>query len=214
MRSPRLKSPKYKYHIRVRGLDEIPLFRDRRDKNQYIFLLNKYKNIYDCRIYAYCLMTTHGHFFIDPRGYDISKFMHKVNMCYAQYYNKRYNRHGPVFRGRFDSDPVCTNDYSLALSAYIHNNPKDIKGYRGREEYFYYSSYGIYAGIREDKDNFVDTRYVLGLMLCKEEKDARKKYFDLVKAQNVNSCIGNIIKCLSSGEMRIFDESILDEKPS
>ncbi len=209
MRKKRKKSPEYKYHIRVRGLEEIPLFRDDEDKGHYKFLISKYKKIYGCKIYSYCIMNTHAHFFIDPKGYDISKFMHKVNLCYAQYYNKKYDRNGPVFMGRFESDPVCTYNYAIALSAYIHNNPKDIKGYRGREEYFYYSSYGIYAGMQEDNDNFVDTRYILGLMLCKNKEDARKKYFKLVKTQNLNSSIRNIIKCLSSGDMRIFDESSL-----
>lgn len=209
MRKKRKKSPEYKYHIRVRGLIEIPLFRDDEDKAQYKYLISKYKNKHGCKIYSYCIMDTHAHFFIDPKGYDISKFMHKVNLCYAQYYNKKYNRHGPVFRGRFDSDPVCTYNYAIALSAYIHNNPKDVKGYRGREEFFYYSSYGIYAGIHEDSEGFIDIRYILGLMLCKNKLDAKEKYYKLVKTQNLNSNIQNIIKSLSNGELRIFDESNL-----
>lgn len=211
MRKNRLKSPTYKYHIRVRGMEEVPLFRDSEDKEKYLSILKKYKELHNCKIYSYCLMDTHGHFFIDPKGYDISKFMHKVNLCYSQYYNKKYNRGGPVFRGRFESTPVFGYAYSLALSAYIHNNSKDIVGFRGREEYFYYSSYGIYAGLRENFDKFIDMRFLLSLMLVKSENRAKIKYYEFVKKQRYNSCIRNIIDCLSSGEMLIPNEAIFSK---
>ena len=203
MRKARDKSKKYKYHIRVRGLDEILLFRDDQDKDKYLSLFKKYKKQYKYKIYSFCCMDTHAHFFIDPYGEDISVIMHKINLCYAQYYNKRYNRGGPVFRGRFESDPVYSETYSLALSAYIHNNPKDVFGYRGQEEYFYYSSYGIYAGFHNDKWGILDINYILGLMHCKERSDAIDKYIRLVKKQNIENSMRNIIECLQNGEFYI-----------
>ena len=208
MRTNRLKSPLFKYHIRVRGLDEILLFRDNDDKSKYLSILKKYKKIHHFKLYGYCFMNTHGHFFIDPKGYDISKIMHKVNLSYAKYYNKKYNRGGPVFRGRFESNPVCSNSYCLALSAYIHNNPKDIPEFRGKEEYFYFSSYGIYAGLRENIDGLVDTAFIFSLMLMKGVEEARMKYLLMVKKQRLNNSIKNIIDCLSTGEIRIPDETL------
>jgi len=205
MRGPRKKSPRYRYHIRVRGLKEINLFADKEDKAKYMYLLHKYCKRNKCKVYGYCLMTTHGHLFIDPRGYDISDLMHDINMCYAQYYNKKYDRFGPVFRGRFDSDPVCSDAYSLALSAYIHNNPKDIPNFRGREEYFYYSSYGIYAGLRPNIGNLVDTDYILSLFKLKSRKMAVSKYLKFVKTQKLSRNIRNILDSLSGGEMHIVD---------
>ncbi|MBN2558786.1 MAG: transposase, partial [Clostridia bacterium] len=183
MRRGRKKSLEYKYHIRVRGTHGINLFNDDEDKEKYLFLLKKYAFIFKFKIYSYCFMDTHAHYFIDPLGTDISIIMHRINLSYAQYYNKKYKRYGHVFRDRFESNPVCNNSYSLALSIYIHNNPKDIIEYRGKEEYFYYSSYGIYCGIRKNEDSAVDIDYVLNLMLCKERKKAIKKYILLVKKQ-------------------------------
>lgn len=148
-------------------------------------------------------MTTHAHFFIDPRGSDISEIMHRVNLSYAKYYNDRYNRGGHVFRDRFESDPVCSNQYGLALSIYIHNNPKDVRGYRGREEYFYFSSYGIYAKIRSDELNLVETEYVLNLMLCKDLEKARRRYLALCRKQSIDNSVKNIIEALMKGDMRI-----------
>lgn len=208
MRKARLKSPEYKYHIRVRGFKEMLLFRDYEDKYTYLKLLKKYKKIFSYKIYSYCIMNTHAHLFVDPCGGDISEFMHRVNLSYAKYYNKKYDRGGHVFRGRFESDPVCSNNYSLALSVYIHNNPKDIREYRGREEYFYFSSYGIYAQNREDVMKLVDTKYVLNLMLCKDINKARKRYWHLCKKQNLNSSAKNIIDALLKGDMRISANDI------
>ncbi len=84
MRKARDKSKKYKYHIRVRGLDEILLFRDDQDKEKYLSLLKKYQKQYKYKIYSFSFMDTHAHFFIDPYGEDISVIMHKINLCYAQ----------------------------------------------------------------------------------------------------------------------------------
>ncbi len=211
MRKARNKSPNYKYHIRVRGLDEVPLFRDDNDKEKYLSLYKRYRVIYKFVVYSFCCMSTHAHIFLDPKGNDISKIMQRINLCYAQYYNKKYNRGGPVFRGRFESDPVCTEIYSIALSAYIHNNPKDIHGYRGREEYFYYSSYGIYSGIQKDKWGFMDTDYILELMGCKEKHEAINKYINLVKKRKISKSMRNIIEFLNAGEFHISNVIQLEE---
>ncbi len=98
---------------------------------------------------------------------------------------------------------MCSETYSLALSAYIHNNPKDVFGYRGQEEYFYYSSYGIYASFHNDKWGILDTNYILGLMHCKKRSDATDKYIRLVKKQNTENSMRNIIECLQNGEFYI-----------
>lgn len=135
-RFARFKSPEYIYHIMCRSISEINLFRDDDDdddKNYYLALLKKYKEKFHCKIYAYCLMDNHLHCHFDPQGFDISKFMLCVNTSYVLYYNKKYNRHGHVFQGRYESRVISSDTYNLAVSAYVHNNPKDVEGYRGRE---------------------------------------------------------------------------------
>lgn len=113
------------------------------------------------KVYGYCLMDTHGHLMIDANGADISKFMHVINQCYAQYYNKRYKRRGHLFQDRFKSKIVEDDVYLLTLSGYIHNNPRAIKGYKDCVEIYPYSSLGIYLGIHEDKYKIVDPEFTL-----------------------------------------------------
>lgn len=182
-RKARQKHSEAIYHIMCRSVSEILLFRDDADKDYYLELLKRYTEKYKCSIYAYCLMDNHLHIHFDPKGFDISKFMHCTNTAYVRYYNNKYQRHGPLFQGRFESRILDTDEYNLAVSAYIHNNAKDIEGYCSKEEDYQYSSYGIYLGIREDNIDLVDKSFVMGLFNIDDRGKFAEKYFAFVSCQ-------------------------------
>jgi len=160
-RVARVKSSESIYHIMSRSISEVNLFQNNEDKSYYLALLKRYKEKYKCSIYAYCIMDNHVHMFINPNGFDISTFMHCLNSAYVSYFNRKYKRHGHLFQGRFASTIVDSNAYAVSLSAYIHNNSKDIKGYNGMEHLYPYSSYGIYLGIQNDIYKLVDKEFIL-----------------------------------------------------
>lgn len=168
------------YHIMCRSVSEIQLFRDNDDKEQYLKLLKRYADKYRCSVYAYCLMSNHLHIHFDPKGYDISKFMHSLNTSYVRYYNKKYQRHGHVLQERFQSRIVDSDGYNMVLSAYIHNNPKDIEGYADRVEEYEYSSYGIYVGIRKDHHELIEIEFIKDLMGIRSMKDFVRIYSGFV----------------------------------
>lgn len=174
-RGPREKSEESVYHVMSRSISEKDLFQCDEDKDHYLKLLKKYINLCHCKIYAYILMDNHAHIFVDPCGFDISDFMRHLNNAYVTYFNRHYNRHGHLFQGRFGSKIVDNDTYALTLSAYIHNNAKDIPGYEGKEELYKYSSYGIYTGCREDKEGIIDTEYILSVF-SNNTKAAQQKY--------------------------------------
>lgn len=160
-RTARIKSPESIYHIMSRSISDVDLFRTDKDKNVYLKYIKKYKDIFSFKVYSYCLMSNHLHLLIDSNGADISKFMHCINQSYSQYYNKKYNRHGHLFADRFKSK-IAHNDVSvMCISAYIHNNPKDIKGYKNCVENYPYSSFGIYLGKNKDFNNIIDKDFIL-----------------------------------------------------
>jgi putative transposase len=97
--------------------------------------------------------------------------MVSLNSAYVSYFNRRYNRHGHLFQGRFASTIVDNDSYGITLSAYIHNNAKDLPGYAGREEMYRYSSYDIYTGIRKDTDDLVDIDDILKLFSDDRKED-------------------------------------------
>ena len=161
------------YHIMSRSSSEVLLFRENEDKDYYLTLLKRYADKYKASVYAYCLMDNHVHIHLDPKGYDVSKFMHSLNTAYVRYYNSKYNRHGHLFQERFQSRILDSDRYNLAVSAYVHNNPKDIPDYSGREEDYPYSSYGIYLGKRKDTYNIIDKSFIMELFHAKDESFVR-----------------------------------------
>lgn len=187
-RRAREKSPQAIYHIMCRSISEIPLFREDDDKDYYLKLLKRYNKKYHCSLYAYCLMNNHLHLHLDPKGFDISTYMHSINTAYVYYFNKKYERHGHIFQERFQSRILDSERYNLAVSAYIHNNPHDIEGYSGREETYKYSSYGIYLGTAADTYGIIDKSFVQSLFHTCDSKMFAKKYYEYASHQNDISC--------------------------
>ncbi|MCX7922100.1 MAG: transposase [Clostridia bacterium] len=173
-RTSRVKSEESMYHIMSRSISEVDLFQDDGDKDRYLMLLKQYIEKFHCKIYAYSLMDNHVHLYINPEGFDISTFMKSLNSAYVAYFNKQHQRHGHLFQGRFASKIVDNDTYSLTLSAYIHNNAKDLPGYAGKEEIYRYSSYGIYTGARKDTDKVIDKEFLLG-HFSNDESIAKEK---------------------------------------
>lgn len=197
-RKAREKHAEAVFHVMCRSVSEILLFRDDEDKDYYLGLLKRYTEKYKCSIYAYCLMDNHLHLHLDPRGFDISKFMHSTNTAYVRYYNKKYRRHGHVFADRFESRVLDTDAYNLTVSAYIHNNPKDIEGYSNKEENYKYSSYGIYLGIRKDILKLVDKSFIMGLFNIWDEEKFAQRYLAYVSCQRDVGSFKELKKTLSS----------------
>lgn len=163
-RTARIKNDSGIYHIMIRSISEINLFNTNEDKDRYIRILSKYQKIYKFKIYAYCLMTNHGHFLIDSAGCDISKFMQSINLSYSLYFNKKYCRHGHLFQDRFKSRLIQDNRDLVSTSIYIHNNPKDIKKYSTTPFKYLYSSMSNYLNLNSDNKLIVDTTFILSII--------------------------------------------------
>jgi REP element-mobilizing transposase RayT len=194
-RSARVKNIECAYHVMCRSTSEILLFRDDQDKTYYLELLKRYLDKFKCLLYSYCLMDNHLHLLLDLQGFDISKFMHCTNTAYVKYYNKKYERHGPVFQDRFLSKVIDSDEFLLAVSAYVHKNPKDL-GYKGKEQQYYYSSYGVYLGIREDTLGIVDTSFIMSLFTKQNINRFTRIYYEYVSRQKDVGSINEINKVL------------------
>lgn len=75
-------------------------------------------------IAAYCLMPNHFHLLV--RGIeegDVGKFMQKLTTGYTMYFNKKNERTGTLFQGRYRATHVADDRYLRYLISYIHLNP-------------------------------------------------------------------------------------------
>ena len=86
-------------------------------------------------IVAFCLMPNHFHLLLRQRGKNgIINFMQKLGTGYTMYFNKKHDRVGPLFQGRFKAIHVNSDDYFRYLCHYIHLNPLDMFAPEWREE--------------------------------------------------------------------------------
>ncbi len=83
-------------------------------------------------ILVFTLMPNHFHLLIKQKVENgIVKFMQKLGTGYTMYFNKKYQRVGGLFQGRFKAALVSEEAHFLHLPFYIHTNPLDLFHYRG-----------------------------------------------------------------------------------
>jgi len=86
-------------------------------------------------IACFCLMPNHFHLLLSQKKEEgITKFLLKISTGYAMYFNKKYNRTGALFEGRFKAIHIDKESYFLQLSRYIHLNPLEIIVPQWKEE--------------------------------------------------------------------------------
>jgi len=77
----------------------------------------------------------------------LQKFMQSLTVKYSIYFNKKYDRVGQLFQGRFRAVLINDDSYLLHLSRYIHLNPQEVTENLTES----YSSYADYLGLRKTK---------------------------------------------------------------
>jgi putative transposase len=71
----------------------------------------------------------------------ISRYMQRVLNAYAKYFNTKYEQSGHLFQGPFKAIHIEDDNQLFYLSAYIHSNIKELKGWKGKEVKYPWSSY-------------------------------------------------------------------------
>ena len=122
-RPPRLQAPGTLHHLIARGNERREVFRDEADREDYLDRISRYRERFGFRLYAYCLMPNHVHLALEQGPAPISAFMHALQSSYTQRFNRRYDRVGHLFQGRYKSFLVECDRYFAALVRYIHENP-------------------------------------------------------------------------------------------
>lgn len=181
------------YHLYNRGVEKRIIFQDDQDYKVFLSYLKLYleppnppkerlvninntifatierplKNFNnEISLLAYCLMPNHFHLLVKQKSLKgIASFTQSLLTKYSTYFNKRYERVGPLFQGVYKAVSIDEENYLLHLSRYIHLNPThDAKVRPLRSTY---SSYGDYLG--ERKTGWLNTELILSFF-----KNSRK----------------------------------------
>src|SRR5882724_4688721 len=121
---PRLFAPGVSLHVRQRGNNRCAIFGDDSDYEVFLVLLRSAIQRYQVAVHGFSLMTTHTHLFLTPateRG--TSKAMQQLGIRYVMYFNRKYNRVGTLWTGRYRAKPINDERYWLMCLRYIELNP-------------------------------------------------------------------------------------------
>ena len=136
-------SPHTYFQICVRGNNGQKIFEDEQDRLRYLSLIEKYRRYRNLQCFAFCLMDNHAHMlFLTPSTQVLSKTMHAIQVAYAMYFNRKYERRGHLFQDRFSSWVVKDENHLLSTKEYIENNPVKAGMTTRREDYAWSSAFG------------------------------------------------------------------------
>lgn len=141
------------FHIFCRGNEKRNIFLDTTDYERFLYKMKEYKIIHRVSIICYCLMPNHFHLLLRQNTDEsISSFIHRLTVSYSMYFNKRYNRVGHLFQGRFKAKLITKDECILHLSRYIHLNPYEIINSISELENYLWSSYSEYLNISNNRE--------------------------------------------------------------
>lgn len=167
------------YHVMNRGGEHRIIFRDKKDQEIFLNLLDEAFQMWDIEVHAYCLMPNHYHLLIRTPLANLSRAMRHINGIYTQCYNFRWKRDSQLFRGRFKAILIEKDSYLLEVARYIHCNPVKAKMAKLPQDYAG-SSYCYFLG-RKGKPSCLVTEMILGYF-SKRLNKARKEFVEFTGA--------------------------------
>jgi len=153
------------------------------------------------KILCYCLKPNHFHLLLQEIREDgISKFMHKLGVGFANYYNAKHQEVGRIFQGPYKAKMVKGQIYLEYLSVYIQvinvlellpGGPKasfkNLDKALKFVEAYPFSSYPDYLGLRK---SLIIDKDLLG-KIFPEQNDYRKFARDTIVGKKYET-IGNL----------------------
>jgi REP element-mobilizing transposase RayT len=159
----------------VRGIERTALFRDRRDRDEFVRRLGAVVAAGGAAVYAWALLPNHVHLLLRTGRAPLARLMRALLTGYAGAFNRRHKRAGHLFQNRYKSIVVEEEPYFLELVRYLHLNPLRahvVADFRVLDRYAY-SGHAVLLGRR--KAPWQDTAAVLGRFGA-SRRHARERY--------------------------------------
>jgi putative transposase len=124
----RFQYPGAVYHVMARGDGGKRIFIEKEDHKAFLFRLGEVCASHGWRVHAWVLMGNHFHLLLETPEANLVSGMKLLLGSFAQSWNRRYQRSGHVFQGRYKSIPVAgeraSDPFQFRIVAdYIHLNP-------------------------------------------------------------------------------------------
>ncbi len=160
------------YHVTARGNERKKIFLNTTDYNKFREYVKHSQEKHRFILHAYVLMSNHIHLLIETPEGNLSRVIHTIISSYSTYFNKKRQRSGHLFQGRYKAILIEKDSYLLELSRYIHLNPVKANMAERPEEYPF-SSYRSYVASESDA---IVARDLILSMISTEKKKAPSLY--------------------------------------
>jgi REP element-mobilizing transposase RayT len=168
-RPPRIHYEGALFHVMTRGNDKQDIYLDDNDRIAFLERMRRIKNETGFSLYAYCLMTNHFHLLVRVRHISISAIMHRLLSGHCHQFNRKWNKEGHLFGGRYKAIHCAKDNYFKELVRYINLNPVSA-GLVSQPGQWRWSGYK--EMFDEQGFGLVDRDFVLALFGGKAEVDA------------------------------------------
>jgi REP element-mobilizing transposase RayT len=164
----------------IRGIEGRKIFRNNRDRKDFIERLAKLCPEMEIICYAWAFMPNHAHFLFRTGREPLSRLMRRLLTGYVIGFNRRHKRRGQLFQNRYKSIICQEEAYLRELVRYIHLNPVRVGIIHELYELNKYKYCGHSVLMGNVIRRWQDSDYVLGYF-GKSKVKGRKEYESFVK---------------------------------
>jgi putative transposase len=148
---PRFFQEGLSLHIHQRGNNRAEVFHDDVDRVAFVMVLADACRKYGVSIHAWVLMKNHFHLLATPASSDsVPKMMQHTGRRYVPIFNRRWERTGGLWEGRYSAHLIDTDTYWYRCLRYIELNPVRARLVEQPADYRW-SSYQPHAYGTEDQ---------------------------------------------------------------
>src|SRR3712207_7313843 len=122
-RKPREEEPGAIHHVYARGNNRRLIYEDDRDRALYLAMLAAVVRRHEWHLLAYCLMDNHVHLLVETPRPNLGSGMQRLHGDYALLFNRRHERRGHLFQGRYGAKRVRDDAQLVTVLRYIADNP-------------------------------------------------------------------------------------------
>ena len=133
------------YHVTAHSNVGRLVFRDDRERKQFLRFLGVTVVRYGWSCRTYCLLSTHYHLLVSTPKADIAAGMQYLNGRYGRWVNWNRTERGHVFDSRYGAVLIESQGHATELHRYIALNPVRA-GLVSKPEDWRWSSYGALLG--------------------------------------------------------------------
>jgi putative transposase len=119
----RLERAGARYHLTARGNERRAIFRDEEDRQHFIGLLAQLPERFGTRLHGYVLMPNHYHLLLETPEANLSRVGQWLNVSYSVWFNRRHQRSGHLFQGRYAAIIIEDDRNFQEVGRYLHLNP-------------------------------------------------------------------------------------------